>query len=377
MTHRLFRLLAAGSLIGGVALSATATATSAGADPSATHAVFALSDASSNSVLSFARAADGTLTPAGSYSTGGVGESAAGAAADPLASQGGLALAGGGRVLLAVNPGSDTVSVFSVQGASLVLVGQVASGGSFPVSIATHGDLVAVLNSGNDGAVAEFTLSGTTLAPLADGVRSLGLSNATPPFFLASPGQVGYSPDGRFLVVTTKASSSAYEVFGVQGNGALSASATVTSAANAVPFAFDFASSDQIVSAEASNSSVSVYSIGSTGALTLTGTVSDGQAALCWIASARGYFFGDNAGSATVSSFSVSPSGVPTLVDATAASAFHGTTDAAASPDGHYLYVESGGSGKLSVFAVSASGTLAAIQTVTNLPVPYEGIAVS
>jgi 6-phosphogluconolactonase (cycloisomerase 2 family) len=377
MTHRLPRLLAAAGLVAGVALGATATATAAGADPGAAHAVFALTDATSNSVVSFSRAADGTLSAAGTYSTGGAGASAAGAAADPLASQGGLALAEGGHVLLAVNPGSDTVSVFRVDGASLTLTQQVWSGGAFPNSIATHGDLVAVLNAGASGSVAEFALEGSSLVALPGQVRSLGLANSTPPYFLDGAGQVGYSPDGRFLVVTTKLSSNAYEVFGVRAHGVLSASATVTAAANAVPFAFTFDPQGRVVAVEASTSSLSVYAIEPTGALALTGTVSDGAAALCWVSAAGGDYYGSNAGSATVSSFSVSTTGVPSLAAATAGSAFPGTTDSAASPDGRFLYVESGGSGKLSAFAVGAGGTLTPLQTVTGRPVPYEGIAVS
>ena len=377
MTHRLTRLFAAAGLVAGVALGATASATAAGADPGATHAVFALTDATSNSVLSFARAADGTLSAAGSFSTGGAGASAAGAAADPLASQGGLALAEGGRVLLAVNPGSDTVSVFRVDGTHLTLTGQVASGGAFPDSIAVHGGLVAVLNAGDTGSVAEFALIGPFLVPLPGQVRSLGLSNSTPPFFLDGAGQVGYSPDGRYLVVTTKLSSNAYEVFGVRAFGALSATPTVTPAANAVPFAFTFDPQGRLVAVEALTSSLSVYSFGPAGALTLTGTVGDGGAALCWVSAAHGYYFGSNAGSATVSSFSVSAAGAPSLVSATAGSAFPGTTDSAASPDGRFLYVESGGSGDLSVFVVGAGGSLSPLQTLTGLPVPYEGIAVS
>jgi 6-phosphogluconolactonase (cycloisomerase 2 family) len=377
MTQRLTRLLASAGLVAGVAIGATASATAAGADPGGAHAVFALTDGPSNSVLSFSRAADGTLSAAGTYSTGGAGASAAGAAADPLASQGGLTLAEGGRVLLAVNPGSDTVSVFRVDGTRLTLTERVASGGAFPVSIAARGNLVAVLDAGGTGSVAEFALVGPFLVPLPGQVRSLGLANSTPPFFLDGAGQVGYSPDGRYLVVATKLSSNAYEVFGVRAFGALSATPTVTTAANAVPFAFTFDPQGRLVAVEASTSSLSVYSFGPGGTLALTGTVSDGGAALCWVSAARGYYYGSNAGSASVSSFSVSAAGAPSLVAATAGSAFPGTTDSAASPDGRYLYVESGGSGDLSAFAVGVNGSLTPLQTLTGLPIPYEGIAVS
>ena len=151
----------------------------------------------------------------------------------------------------------------------------------------------------------------------------------------------------------------------------MSSAATVTAADNAVPFSFTFDSQGRLVATEASNSSVSTYSIGASGSLTFVGTVSDGQAALCWISSAQGYFFGD------VSSFGETAGGVPTLLNAKAAIAHPGTTDSAVSPDGAFLYVESGGSGALDAFAINANGTLTPIETIWNLPLPYEGIAVS
>lgn len=157
----------------------------------------------------------------------------------------------------------------------------------------------------------------------------------------------------------------------------MSSSATVTVAANPVPFSFTFDAQGRIVATEALNSFVSTYSINSNGSLTLVGTISDGQAALCWISSAQGYFFGSNAGSGNVSSCGETAGGVPTLLNAKAAITHPGTTDSAVSPDGAFLYVESGGSGALDVFAINASGTLAPIETLWNLPLPYEGIAVS
>jgi hypothetical protein len=100
-------------------------------------ALFVETDASAgNSVLSYQRSSDGTISFAGSFSTGGVGATAANATADPLASQDGLVLANNGADLLATNPGSNTVSVFAVDGTNLRLIQQVPSGGLFPDSIA-------------------------------------------------------------------------------------------------------------------------------------------------------------------------------------------------------------------------------------------------
>jgi 6-phosphogluconolactonase (cycloisomerase 2 family) len=378
--HRPLRTLAAASLILGVGVIATtsfAGATSAKDLAPTGHALFVETDATAgNSVLSYTRGTDGTISYVATYATGGTGAIAAGSAADPLASQGGLALADNGNELLAVNAGSDTVSVFAVFGPYLHLVQQIPTNGNFPVSIAVHNNLVSVLNSGGAGSVTQYQLQWGRLVATGQ-TRSLGLTNTTPPNFLAGAGQVGYSPNGQFLIVTTKSSTSSFEVFSVGFNGNLSSSPTVTPSTTAVPFSFTFDTHGRLVAAEAGTSSVSTYSLLPNGSLSPIGTVSDGATALCWIAGAQGYFFGSNAGSGTVSSFSEGATGVPALLKATAATTHPGTTDSATSPDGQFLYVESGGAGALDAFAVHANGTLTPLETLWNLPTPYEGIAVS
>jgi len=378
--HRPLRTLAAASLMLGVGVIATtsfAGATSAKDLAPTGHALFVETDASGgNSVLSYTRGTDGTISYVATYATGGTGATAAGSAADPLASQGGLALTDNGNELLAVNAGSDTVSVFAVFGPYLHLIQQIPTNGNFPVSIAVHDDLVAVLNAGGAGSVTQFQLQWGRLAGTGQ-TRSLGLTNTTPPNFLAGAGQVGYSPNGQFLIVTTKGSTSSFEVFSVAFNGTLSSSPTVTPSTNPVPFSFTFDAHGRLVATEAKNSFLSTYSINPNGSLSPIGTVSDGGAALCWISSAKGYFFGSNAGSGTVSSFSENAAGVPAVLNAIAATAHAGTTDSATSPDGQFLYVESGGAGALDAFAVNANGTLTPLETLWNLPKPYEGIAVS
>ena len=87
------------------------------ADHGPRSALFVETDASAgNSVLSYRQSSDGTISYAGSYATGGLGATSAGATADPLASQDGLVLANHGANLIATNPGSDTVTVFAVAG---------------------------------------------------------------------------------------------------------------------------------------------------------------------------------------------------------------------------------------------------------------------
>ena len=364
--------LGLGATLGTLGLASQAGAVGSG------HALFLLTGGSgANKVLTYQRASDGSVSYVGATFTRGQGAIAAGAMADPLASQDGLVLADNNKVLVAVNAGSDTVTVFSVNGTSLRRTEVIGSGGLFPSSIAVHGSTVAVLNSGGAGSVAEFTLNNGTLTAKPGEVRSLGLSNTTPPGFVAGPGQVGFSPDGTHLIVAAKHSIDAFEVFNISGNGVLGTTPVRTSSQVPVPFAFSFDPSGHLVDVEAGNSSLSTYTVNPNGSLSAIGTVSDGAKALCWLAGAQGYWFGSNAGSGTVSSFSVNSSGTPSLVNATAATTHPGSTDETVSPDGKVLYVESGGTGAIDAFSIGSGGALSPIETVWNLPVASEGIAAS
>jgi 6-phosphogluconolactonase (cycloisomerase 2 family) len=286
-------------------------------------------------------------------------------------------LANNGADLLATNAGSDTVSVFAVDGTALRLIQQIPSGGLFPDSLASSGRYVAVLNAGGAGSLAEFQWLNGRLFPVAGQVRNLGLANTTPPDFHHGVGQVSYTPNGQHLIITTKLSTNSYDVFSVGFNGALGTSPVVTPAVNALPFSFTFDAAGNVVATEASNSSVTTYRVNANGSLSSLGTVSDGQSALCWISGARGYFFGSNAGSGNVSSFSESANGAPVLVNATAATTRAGTTDSVVSPDGEFLYVESGGAGTIDAFAIGSGGTLSPLETLFNIPVASEGLAIS
>src|ERR1700689_1388144 len=87
----------------GVVFSANAGASTPRFFGSGPHsALFVETDASAgNSVLSYRQSSDGTISSSGRYATGGLGATAAGATADPLASQDGLVLANHGANLLA------------------------------------------------------------------------------------------------------------------------------------------------------------------------------------------------------------------------------------------------------------------------------------
>ena len=90
------------------------------------------------------------------------------------------------------------------------------------------------------------------------------------------------------------------------------------------------------------------------------------------------FFFGANAGSGTVTGYTIS-GGVPAIVSQTATDP--GTIDLAATPDGRFLYVETGGSDVVDGFAVGSGGSLVFTGSSVAPELPghtgLEGIAVS
>ncbi|HVH64296.1 MAG TPA: hypothetical protein VNA65_11925, partial [Candidatus Dormibacteraeota bacterium] len=274
-----------------------------------------------------------------------------------------------------VNAGSDTISVFHVDGDNLRLAQVLPSGGPFPTSFAAHGNTAYVLDAGGDGFVSGYRIAEGGLEPIPGSTRALGLANSNPPFFVKSPAEVGYTPDGKQLIVTTKLHSTV-DVFSVEPGGRLSVAPTKNPAAG-VPFAFGF-EGNLLVLNFAGNSSLQTFTVNADNTITpVSQPVSDGQAALCWITRARGFEYASNTGSNNVSQFRVDGDGAVSLVNSNAASNIGGAIDSAAA-GGRYLYVQSGLEGTIHVFSIGSDGSLTQIQVA---PVPdgaaQEGIAVA
>jgi 6-phosphogluconolactonase (cycloisomerase 2 family) len=343
---------------------ASTTATSTRAHSSgASHAVFVQTDATAgNHVVAYHRAADGALTPAGSYPTGGLGGVLGGSVVDHTASQGSLTYDPWHSLLYAVNAGSNTVSVFAVSGDHLALRQVLSSGGTFPVSVAVHGDLVYVVNALNGGSLQGYRVFGGFLAPLPGSSRALGLDPTASPQFTNTPGQVAFTPDGSRLIVTTKANGNDIDVFTVGFAGLLS-TPVVNSEPGTVPFAITFDTHGHLVIAEAGTNALATFTISGHGTLTNLDTTGTGQAATCWVAPAGRFLFASNAGSAAESGFTSAANGQLTLLGATATDA--GTVDASSAAGGRLLYVQTGGSGIVDEYAVSAGGALSQLGEVT------------
>ena len=346
------------------AFAATTSAAGRESGDAASGAVFALNDnTAANAVAAYYRAPDGTLTPAGSYATGGRGGVLPGSVVDHTASQGALAYDEAHGLLIAVNPGSDTISVFRVHGDRLALSQVLRSGGDFPVSVTVHGNHAYVLNALGGGSLNGYRIDGGYLAPIPGSYRALKLGTTAKSQFTATPGQVAFTPDGTRLLVTTKATTNAVDVFAVHGDGRLSASPTVNSLPGDVPFAVAFDRNGDAVVSEAGPNAVATFAVGSGGVLSQLAVSDTGQMATCWIVRDGRYFYASNAGSGSVSGYSVGSSGALTALGNTTTDA--GTVDAAAAGHGRFLYVQTGKSGIVDEFAVEAGGGLTPIGSVT------------
>jgi len=369
---------AAAAAIAVAALAAPAA--SAATQSAASHGhgsgvVFALNDnTAGNAVAAYHRAANGTLTPAGTYRTGGLGGVLTGSVVDHTASQGALAYDEAHGLLIAVNPGSNTISVFHVDGDRLSLSQVLPSGGDFPVSVTVHGEHAYVLNALGGGSLYGYRIAGQHLVPLSGSRRALDLGTTAASQFTATPGQVAFTPDGSQLLVTTKGSTNDVDVFSVRADGRLAGSPTVNSLPGDVPFAAAFDQAGHVAVTETGPNAIATFTLSPGGRLTQLDAADTGQMATCWVVRAGQFLYTSNAGSASVSGYSTSSSGGLTALGNTATNA--GTVDAASAAGGRFVYVQTGGAGIVDEFAVGAGGALTPIGSVT-VPggVGGEGIA--
>jgi len=337
-------------------------------------AVYVMSnDPNGNQVVVFERNLRGRLTLSDSFATTGLGS---GGGIDPLGSQGALILSANQRWLIAVNAGSDTISVFRVGRHDLDLVGSFDSGGDFPVSLALHRNLLYVLNAGQEGggpSITGFTLNRHgELTPLPGSSRSLGSGGFH---------QVGFNPRGDTLVITQGDPDgvNAIIVFAVDEDGLPDATPTISPSAGIVPFGFIFDWRGHLIVTEAGSGAVSSYDILPNNTLeVIDASVPNGNAATCWIAGTWfGSVFTANTGSDNISSYKVNAyDGQVRLKEADAAAGSK-PIDMATTPSGLYLYVLNAADGSVGAFRVSPYGFLKNLGSVAGLPLPYtQGIAV-
>jgi len=349
--------------------SSVAAAGSAGAVYTATNAP------DGNVVMVFDRAADGALTSAGTFATGGLGTGSG------LGNQGGVLLTENERWLIVVNAASDDVTVFAVESNGLVQVDTSPSRGRRPISVAVHGNLVYILNAGGAVGAADnitgFRLEDGRLEPLAGSTRPLS-GSAT------GPAEVAFRPDGRVLVVTEKTTDT-IDTYTV-GSDDLASGPNVFSSAHPTPFGFAFGKRDEVFVSEAGGgadaSAVSSYLVADDGSLeVITPAAATTETAACWVVvTPDGRFaYTSNTGSGSISGYRVAFDGELTLLDSDGRTGVTGAgsspIDMALSRDGRFLYTLNSGSGTIAAFSVRANGSLSPRRSLSGLPAGSNGLA--
>jgi 6-phosphogluconolactonase (cycloisomerase 2 family) len=296
--------------------------------------------ATGNAVHRLARAHDGTLTPVATYRTGGNGTGAS------LQSQGAVALSDDGRVLLAVDAGTNDVASFRVtRSGHLTLVDRLPSGGVFPVSVDIADGSAYVLN--RDGATPNVTtfdvdprgrIRARAITPLAPGASGAA--------------QVSVAPDGRTLVVTERGSNR-LETFTLRF-GRLVGAPTVTPSAGAVPFGFAFSPRGDLIVSEAGASTVSSYRNGRV----TTASLPVGQGAACWVAiDRRGRFAYTGNATGSISGFEINRDGSLRALNADGLTATSPRPNDLAFAD-DYLYAINSFTGSITAYKQRTDGSL-------------------
>lgn len=339
-------------------------------------AVFAMTNATEgNEIVVYERFKNGTITRLNNREkTRGLGQ---GVDTD---TQGPLRLSADNRFLYAVNPGSDNISVFEVQGTRLRFL-QIIAAGDQPLSLTICGNLLYSL----DGSVAGNGIRGFriaadgTLTELPDSFRML----SSP---IAVPGDIEFSPDGRTILVTHKTTNvlltpqNAIDAFSIDSNGYASAVPIRNASFGIRPFSLAFRADGKLVAVESFNaamglSAASSYQLNSDGTITnISGSVANGQTDVCWVLITNDgrYAFTSNFGSGTISSYRFDASGALTLINGAAASLGNTTqpVDSDLSGDGRFFYQLLRGAGAVAAFRIENNGSLTALGVTTGgLPV--------
>ena len=314
-----------------------------------------------NAVHRLDRGSDGSLTPVATYRTGGAGTGAG------LGSQGAVALSDDGRLLVAVNAGSNDISSFRVgRRGHLTLVDRLPSGGVLPNSVDIDRGAVYVLNSaGTTPNVAAFDVDGSgDLRPRGSSALTAGATGAA---------QVSATPDGRSLVVTVRGQNRIETFplrFGRPGTPIVSASA------GAVPFGFAFSARGDLIVSEAGASTVSSYRLGRDGlASPITSALGVGQGAACWVVvSPDGRFAYTGNATGSISGFAIQRDGSLRALNA------DGLTALAPRPNdlaivGTTLYAVNPATQEITAYRMRGDGSLQELPRLAPLGTSLAGLA--
>ena len=376
MKHVAVKLLSVVALFLGTCMWGTSGAQGATNTPGAVYAM--TNDATDNQVVVLNRSADGTLTPGGSFPTGGRGSGTFENSANGLilGEQSPNNLNGSFKYLYATNAGSDSISVFRTQQDGLELVDVEPSNGDHPISVTVHNNLLYVLNGGASNCSGGApSISGFRIMPRGELEPIPGSMRLVSGGANSGCAQVSFTPAGDVLVVTQRQADKIDTYLVDRGTG-LATGPIVNETTGSGPFGFTFTQRGQLVTTENFGAAplqggAASYEVPQDGVLVPVGpTTRNGRSDTCWvvITDSNRYAYTTNFQTGDISSFRVLPDGTLVLLNPTAAVIDVGASDQALSGNSQYLYARNALQGTISVFRVEDDGSLVRIQDIVAVP---------
>lgn len=347
--------------------------------------IFAMTnDPTDNQIAAFNRAADGTLTPGGSFSTGGTGSGTFENSANGLilAEQSPNNLNGPTKLLFATNAGSDSVTSFVVNpDGTLTLVDTEPSGGDHPISLTYRKQLLYVLNGGASNCmggaptISGFIVNGRgELAPIPGSTRPVSGGPAS------GCAQISFNPAGDVIAVTQRVANT-IDTFLVDSDGTTTGPIVNGNPGRPGPFGFTFTQRGVLLSTDNGGAApgqggAASYEVPANGVLVPLSEAGNGRSDTCWIVNTDNgrYAYTTNFQSGDISSFRVERDGTLVLQNPTAGLVGIGASDQTLSLNSRYLYARNALLGTITVFVVENDGSLTPRQTI--LAVPPGGAAI-
>jgi 6-phosphogluconolactonase (cycloisomerase 2 family) len=240
-------------------------------------------------------------------------------------------------------------------------------------------DVLYVLNAGGSGNITGFNVGQHgELTAIPGSTRPLS-GSAT------GPAQVQFSGDGRLIAVTEK-NTNMIDIYTVNKDGTANGP-MVHPSAGVTPFGFAFGKGGNLIVSEAfggaaNASAASSYNVGRNGSFDVVSASSPThQTAACWVVLTGNerYAYTANAGSDSISGYSVSSGDSLNLLDPSGVTGYTGAgshpTDTALSNNSRYLYTLTTFSHGISVFEVRGDGSLTPVAGVNGLISTAVGLA--
>ena len=332
--------------------------------------VYTMTNASSsNQILIYDRAADGSLTYQSAVPTGGLGSGY------QLGTQGSLITTG--KYIFAANAGSNTISVLSGY-ANLTVLATYSSGGVLPVSLTYFRGTLYVLNAGSPPNITGFSFDENSgiLAPIAGSTQSLSTASA-------SATEVLFNNAGTALLVTEE-STNLIDVFPVTAGVAGSRTSYPSHGKSPSGLVFGkngiFYVTEAWLGTSKLSASASSYQLNSENVPQLiSGSVPTGKQYTCCISinPVTNYLYASDYNTAFFTVLSATTKGV--LSNGSyiyAGTGGAGLADTAVSSDGLNLYVLDHNAGNVFAFTLNTGGGVNKISGGSFVPASASGLIV-